>query len=242
MSRWVLNAAARVHARRLVHRGPINSCSCSKRARMEAELHLTSITAVELAQCNGLNTSKLYVAMRCSAEPHSAVIYDVSDGAEFYGPGGPYDCFAGRDCSRAFSLGSLSATDLHADMSQATMAEWLCLDDWHEKLSAKYPVVGRMPADSPFRLADLPERPRRGAKLPQDALSPDIVHAVEVMAERSGLGAEEIAAILQIDVEATKAVLAPPAPTSPGPPTLEQPQAQMILEGWDDDDEWRVVQ
>ena len=44
--------------------------------------------------------------------------------------------------SRAFSLMSLKAEDMHPNMQDASIKEWAVLDDWAQKLSAKYPTVG----------------------------------------------------------------------------------------------------
>ena len=43
-------------------------------------------------------------------------IFDVSDGAKFYGPGAPYNVFAGRVCTKALSLGSLDPKDINDDI------------------------------------------------------------------------------------------------------------------------------
>ena len=43
-------------------------------------------------------------------------IFDVSDGAKFYGVGSPYNVFAGRVCTRALSLGSLDEKDINDDI------------------------------------------------------------------------------------------------------------------------------
>ena len=98
----------------------------------------------DLAERNGTKPDSLLLllALRCSASRHSALILDVSEGDEYYGPGGPYHCLTGRDASRAFSLTSLKPEHLHAEMSSATDEEWKVLDDWFNKLSAKYPSVG----------------------------------------------------------------------------------------------------
>ena len=101
------------------------------------------MTTQELAMHDGTQPDcMLLLALRCSAEPLSAAILDVASGADFYAPGGPYHFLAGRDCSRALSLTSFKPEHQHANMDEASDADWGVLDDWHKKLSAKYPTVG----------------------------------------------------------------------------------------------------
>ena len=38
------------------------------------------------------------------------VVYDVARGAEYYGPGGGYSFFAGRDASRAYVTGKFEVS------------------------------------------------------------------------------------------------------------------------------------
>ncbi|KAJ2546664.1 Dihydrodipicolinate synthase, partial [Coemansia sp. RSA 1836] len=57
-------------------------------------------TPQELALCNGHDESTpLHIAVR-------GIVYDVSKARGFYGPGGPYANFAGRDASRGLALGA----------------------------------------------------------------------------------------------------------------------------------------
>ena len=63
-------------------------------------------------------------------------VYDVSSGASFYGPGGPYATFAGRDASRglakqSFESEMLTPVDEPIDrLEDLTRAEWDNLKDW----------------------------------------------------------------------------------------------------------------
>ena len=72
------------------------------------------------------------------------IIYDVTKGRDFYGKGGPYNGFAGIDCSRALAKVSLDAKDLNDDVSDLYAAERDVLNDWCRKFDDKYPVVGKV--------------------------------------------------------------------------------------------------
>lgn len=70
-------------------------------------------------------------------------VLDVHEtGSDFYGPEGPYKHLAGRDGSRALALMSLKAEDALADLTGLEPEQLSTLDDWAEKLYAKYPKVG----------------------------------------------------------------------------------------------------
>lgn len=71
-------------------------------------------------------------------------VYDVTRGKSFYGPGGPYALFAGRECARAFALDSLEASDLTGDLEGLTAANLSRLDDWTDNFESKYGAIGRI--------------------------------------------------------------------------------------------------
>jgi membrane-associated progesterone receptor component len=95
---------------------------------------------------NGLNGEPIFFAVR-------GRVFDVSSGRNFYGPGGPYENFAGRDASRGLAFGSFdedmltkdldgpldTLADLDADQKEA-------LQGWEERFQEKYLVVGRLVA------------------------------------------------------------------------------------------------
>lgn len=68
-------------------------------------------------------------------------VYDVTTGRAFYGPGGPYAIFAGRDASRglakqSFEVDMLTPTDEPIDrLDDLTKSEWDNLRDWEGQLS-----------------------------------------------------------------------------------------------------------
>ena len=72
------------------------------------------------------------------------MVLDVTAGEEYYGPQGPYRRMAGRDASYAFAMLSLKEEDMHDDVDGLGADRLKILDDWHEKLSKKYPYVGRV--------------------------------------------------------------------------------------------------
>ena len=92
----------------------------------------------QLTQYNGTDASKpLYVAVK-------GRIFDVTNGKSFYGPGGPYAMFAGKDASRALAKMSKNDEDVTPSLDGLSDKEIGVLNDWEKKFEAKYPVVGRV--------------------------------------------------------------------------------------------------
>ncbi|KAG4941723.1 hypothetical protein JHK87_045594 [Glycine soja] len=60
----------------------------------------------------------------------------------FYGPGGPYALFAGKDASRALAKMSFEEKDLTGDISGLGPFEVEALQDWEYKFMGKYVKVG----------------------------------------------------------------------------------------------------
>ncbi|GAV80073.1 Cyt-b5 domain-containing protein [Cephalotus follicularis] len=95
-------------------------------------------TARELIQYNGTDPSKpIYLSVK-------GRVFDVTTGNSFYGPGGPYQMFAGRDASRALAKMSKNDEDISPSLDGLTEKEIGVLNDWEKKFEAKYPVVGRV--------------------------------------------------------------------------------------------------
>ena len=69
-------------------------------------------------------------------------IYDVSQSRMFYGPGGPYALFTGKDASRALAKMSFEEKDLTGDISGLGPFEVDALQDWEYKFMGKYVKVG----------------------------------------------------------------------------------------------------
>jgi membrane-associated progesterone receptor component len=74
-------------------------------------------------------------------------VFDVSNAADFYGPGGPYSVFAGRDASRAlatFSVDSSQFKDTYDDLSDLKPSQLSSVKEWDAQFLEKYPVVGKL--------------------------------------------------------------------------------------------------
>ncbi|GKT54703.1 membrane-associated progesterone receptor component 1 [Colletotrichum tofieldiae] len=92
----------------------------------------------------GENNTPVYVAVR-------GRVFDVTAGRNFYGPGGPYANFAGRDASRGLACGSFDEDMLTEDLDGPLDTleglgpdEMEALQGWEETFDSKYLVVGRL--------------------------------------------------------------------------------------------------
>lgn len=96
------------------------------------------LTPQQLKQFDGSDPSKaIYVAVK-------GRIFDVTAGKSFYGPGGAYVMFAGKDASRALAKMSKNDEDITASLDGLSDKEIGVLNDWEKKFEAKYPVIGRV--------------------------------------------------------------------------------------------------
>ncbi|EON64812.1 hypothetical protein W97_04045 [Coniosporium apollinis CBS 100218] len=103
-----------------------------------------TFTPPTLLPYNGTNGQPVYLAVR-------GRVFDVSPGRNFYGPGGPYANFAGRDASRGLACGSFDEDMLTGDLEgpldtlkDLGEEEMEALRGWEERFSEKYLVVGRL--------------------------------------------------------------------------------------------------
>ena len=113
-------------------------------------------TPRELQPMNGTKNNAVYLAVK-------GTVYDVTPGRMFYGPGGPYANFAGRDASRGLACGSFDEEMLTKDLDGPLDAladlgaeELETLDGWEETFRGKYQRVGRLVAEG--------ERKQEGGK------------------------------------------------------------------------------
>ncbi|ALC39498.1 MSBP [Drosophila busckii] len=73
-------------------------------------------------------------------------VYDVTKGKRFYGPGGPYATFAGRDASRNLATFSVVANENenYDDLSDLGAMEMDTVRDWEMQFKEKYEYVGKL--------------------------------------------------------------------------------------------------
>ncbi|KAL8141527.1 hypothetical protein V2J09_014559 [Rumex salicifolius] len=99
-------------------------------------VQIGEISEEELKEYDGTDPKKpLLMAIKSQ-------IYDVSQSRMFYGPGGPYALFAGKDASRALAKMSFEERDLTGDISGLGPFELDALQDWEYKFMSKYVKVG----------------------------------------------------------------------------------------------------
>ncbi|XP_072962527.1 membrane steroid-binding protein 1-like [Typha angustifolia] len=111
-------------------------------------VQLGEITEEELKVYDGSDPKKpLLMAIK-------GQIYDVTQSRMFYGPGGPYALFAGRDASRALAKMSFEEEDLTGDISGLGPFEVEALQDWEYKFMSKYVTVGTIKKSVPVREGD----------------------------------------------------------------------------------------
>jgi membrane-associated progesterone receptor component len=84
-----------------------------------------TFTAASLAPFVGEDGNPIYIAL-------GRKVYDVSTGADFYGPGNGYSKFAGKDASRAMAKMSFDPADVDArgceeltEEQRKTLADWI---------------------------------------------------------------------------------------------------------------------
>ncbi|KAK0636617.1 cytochrome b5-like heme/steroid binding domain-containing protein [Bombardia bombarda] len=110
----------------------------------EAPIVFTTYTPRTLLPFNGENGAPVFLAVR-------GRVFDVSKGRNFYGPGGPYENFAGRDASRGLAKGSFDEDMLTKDLdgpldtlADLTKEDFEALQGWEERFLEKYLVVGKL--------------------------------------------------------------------------------------------------
>jgi len=99
-------------------------------------------TLDELAAYNGTDAA-LPLLLSIGGE-----VFDISEGARFYGPDGPYRMFAARDSTRALTKGSLDESDWSGPaallLDDFNEREWTAVVEQVEFYRDKYRLVGAL--------------------------------------------------------------------------------------------------
>ncbi|CAL4934234.1 unnamed protein product [Urochloa decumbens] len=135
------------------------------------------ITEEELRQYDGSDPEKpLLMAIK-------GQIYDVSQSRMFYGPGGAYALFAGKDASRALAKMSFEQQDLNGDISDLTPMELGSLNDWEYKFTSKYVKVGTITRAAPAEegYSSISPEIREEVTVPIPALEPELDPELELV-------------------------------------------------------------
>ncbi|GFF51085.1 hypothetical protein CNMCM6936_004743 [Aspergillus lentulus] len=106
-----------------------------------------TFTPTTLLDYNGEGDKPVYLAVR-------GRVFDVTPGKNFYGPGGPYENFAGRDASRGLAHQSFDVEMLTKDLKgplddlkDLNEEQLENLQSWEERFLEKYLVVGKLVAE-----------------------------------------------------------------------------------------------
>lgn len=71
-------------------------------------------------------------------------VYDVTKGERYYGPGGSYHFFTGRDCSRAFVTGDFTESGLTDDILDLDPSDIKSLYQWKSVYVKDYKYKGKL--------------------------------------------------------------------------------------------------
>ncbi|KAL8126106.1 membrane steroid-binding protein 1-like [Apium graveolens] len=154
-------------------------------------VQLGEITKDELKSYDGTDPKKpLLMAIK-------GQIYDVSQSRMFYGPGGPYALFAGKDASRALAKMSFEDKDLTADLTGLGVFELEALQDWEYKFMSKYVKVGTIKQTVPVT----DESTASGTAESTEAVGGDAKPAEDAPSESVAAEPKEIPAVGDADKE-----------------------------------------
>jgi len=104
------------------------------------EMEKQDFTLDEMRKYNGSDDPRILLGINGN-------VYDVTRGKNFYGPGGPYGVFAGRDASRCFATFSTDPSiikDEDDDLSDLNYMQMESLKEWEVQMSEKYTHVGKL--------------------------------------------------------------------------------------------------
>lgn len=105
-------------------------------------------TPKTLEKYNGVNNKRILIAV-------NKKVFDVTKGKSFYGPGGTYENFAGKDASRGLAKNSfsedviISKDNFIDNLKDLTDLELEVLNSWDSFFETKYTIVGQLVQNLP---------------------------------------------------------------------------------------------
>ncbi|KAG8182136.1 hypothetical protein JTE90_014551 [Oedothorax gibbosus] len=111
------------------------------------------MTLTELKKYDGVSNEEGRVCVAVNGK-----VFDVTKGKRFYGPGGPYASFAGRDATRGLATFSVEVAngDDYDDLSDLNSMQMDSVREWEIQFQEKYHYVGRLlrPGEEPTDYSD----------------------------------------------------------------------------------------
>eukprot|EP00048_Salpingoeca_helianthica_P016602 m.233212 g.233212 ORF g.233212 m.233212 type:complete len:137 (-) comp19020_c0_seq1:74-484(-) len=108
------------------------------------ELPLRDFTLSELRKYDGTNPIEELDGIKAIYLAVNFVVFDVTAGKAFYGPGGGYNCFAGRDASRGLAKMEFVTRDGWDELLDLAPDERQSMLSWEERFRDKYIVRGTL--------------------------------------------------------------------------------------------------
>ncbi|GJQ11432.1 hypothetical protein GpartN1_g3223.t1 [Galdieria partita] len=118
---------------------PIQRPPVSNKIRKPPKL----FTLEELRSYNGENGKPIYIAVQGPFDETPSV-FDVSRGRDFYGPGGPYHVFAGKNASRGLAKTSTDPDDVEGPLEDLSESQKDALSQWYLRFMEKYENIGHL--------------------------------------------------------------------------------------------------
>ncbi|KCV68832.1 hypothetical protein H696_04250 [Fonticula alba] len=121
-----------------VYRMRLNARMKSAAERSLPKDQLVPYTVESLSKFDGVQTpGKIYLGI-------AGYVFDVSERPGFYGPGGSYSVYAGRDASRALACSTITVEDCNQKISGLTEKQYDTLRSWLSFFQKRYPNIGKM--------------------------------------------------------------------------------------------------
>lgn len=119
---------------------PQPSTKPSRQEEEEEKEPPRDFTIEQLRDYDGSDGKPIYIGLKGD-------VFDVSSASQFYGKGSSYNCFAGREATRAMARLSFEEEDLSSTKTDDLGPfERSTLEDWYDKFKYLkcYPIVGRV--------------------------------------------------------------------------------------------------